>query len=306
MVQLQTTVNFASAMVNYLSLTSGPNNEPAITIANMVKGVMLGPPFRWAWNRNKVIFQLQVGVQDYKVSVADFGFLETATFQPSAPVTQVSRTGGTAMYTAVNNFKQGALVSVSGLQTPGFNVTNQPLTAVTPTTFSIALAGTTVATADNGLAVSGSIKTFSKIRNTEPIGESSDVQQPVSLAVQNNDGQGNITFRVLGVPNGSYNVICTYQSAASSFTTLSSTWSPIPDYMVYIFTRGFTAHALEYKGDPRSAQEKVAFAAALLAAADGLTSTEINVFMSQYLANPLQLQEASLRVQQGVQARSQQ
>jgi hypothetical protein len=306
MIQLQTTVNFASAMVNYLSLSSGPNNEPAITIGNIVKGVVLSPPFKWAWNRNKVIFQLQVGVQDYKISVPDFGFLETATFQPSAAITQVSRTGGTATYTAANNFKQGALVSASGLQTPGFNVTNQPITAVTPTTFSIALAGTTAATADVGLATSGSIKTFSTIRNNDPIGESSDVQQPVSLAVQSNDGQGNITFRVLGVPNGSYNVICTYQSAASSFTTLSSTWSPIPDYMVYIFTRGFTAHALEYKGDPRSAQEKVAFAAALLANAEGLDETQKNVFMSQYLANPMQSQSASLRVQQGTQARSQQ
>jgi hypothetical protein len=73
--------------------------------------------------------------------------------------------------------------------------------------------------------------------------------------------------------------------------------------MKYIYNRGFLAHCLEAMGSGRAAQEKVAFAAALLANAEGLTDTEINIFLAQYLVNPRSMESLQLKTQQGVQAR---
>lgn len=51
--------------------------EPALTMANMILSAILGPPFRWRWNRNSINFAItQAGGGDYLEAVSDFGFLE--------------------------------------------------------------------------------------------------------------------------------------------------------------------------------------------------------------------------------------
>lgn len=305
---LTTSINWAQAFVQYKPLVAGPNNEPALSSANMTKQVMLSPPFRFPWNRNKKVFQLTQYQQDYTVAISDFGYLELATFQPCAFVTNVAASGGTATYTAANSFKAGALVSVTGVSAgvgSSLNVTNVAITSASTTQFTVALAGTISSTPVTGVvASSGQIKQFPRALNTTPLGESSDQQQPQTLAVQSNDNAGNIGFRVLGVPNGNYNVVVTYQSLAAALTTLTSSWG-MPDYVSFIYNRGFLAHMFEAMGDARAAQEKVAFAAALLSHAEGLTDTEINLFLAQYLANPRAMESLNLKTQQGVAARGQ-
>ena len=145
------------------------------------------------------------------------------------------------------------------------------------------------------------------VLNSTPLGESSDAQQPIKLAVQLNTVGTSVKFRFLGVPNNVYAVIVWYQKFAPSLTTLTGaggTWLA-PDYMKYIYNRGFLAFCLEANGSARAAQEKVAFAAALLATAEGLTDTEINIFLAQYLVNPRSMESLQLKTQQGVQARGQ-
>lgn len=51
--------------------------EPALGHANLVLQTILGPPFKWPWNRAPIYFTCSPGVQDYSVSLADFGFLES-------------------------------------------------------------------------------------------------------------------------------------------------------------------------------------------------------------------------------------
>jgi hypothetical protein len=148
---------------------------------------------------------------------------------------------------------------------------------------------------------SGKIWPLTMLNNTA-LGESIDQQQPVTLAVQLNTVGTSVKFRFLGVPDKIYSVVVWYQKFVALMTTTSSAWTA-PDYMSYIYNRGFLAHLYEAKGDPRAQQEKIAFAAALLATAEGLTESEKNIFLMQYLSTPRAMELLQLKTQQGVQAR---
>jgi hypothetical protein len=146
-------------------------------------------------------------------------------------------------------------------------------------------------------------KTFPiAVKNTTPLGETVDQQQPAMVSVMQNTVGTSIKLRFLGVPDKAYTVTCWYQKFVPLMTDPTSFWTP-PDYCSYIYNRGLLAHLYEAKGDMRAQQEKVAFAAALISASEGLTDTEINVFLAQYLANPRTLESLQYKTQQGVQAR---
>lgn len=79
-ITLQNTINFALPYVQFRPLAIGTANEPAITIANTVLQMILGPPFCWAWNRSTSLgFQTVAGQQDYTQALTNFGFLESMT-----------------------------------------------------------------------------------------------------------------------------------------------------------------------------------------------------------------------------------
>jgi hypothetical protein len=57
------------------------NGEPAISAANITKQTILGPPFKWSFNRGQIHVEMDVTAndwgQDYLIdTVTDFGFLE--------------------------------------------------------------------------------------------------------------------------------------------------------------------------------------------------------------------------------------
>lgn len=144
------------------------------------------------------------------------------------------------------------------------------------------------------------------VLNSTPLSPSSDQQQPVKIAVQLNTVGTSVSFRFLGVPDQIYTIVVTYQKFVPLITTLAATWAPVPDYLSYIYNRGFLARLYEGFGDHAAAQQqKMAFAAALLATAEGLTDTERNIFLSQYLVNPRTMESLQLKTTQGVQARGQ-
>ena len=92
-IQLQSTVNWASSFIDFKVPTIGANNEPSITSANVVMQTILGPPFRWNWNRNNVVFPTVVGTQDYAITVGidgaivTFGFIEAASATIAGTIT---------------------------------------------------------------------------------------------------------------------------------------------------------------------------------------------------------------------------
>src|SRR5579862_2171914 len=59
------------------------NQEPAVSAANITKQTMLGPPFKWPWNRSTFHIELTTSDtswgQDYTLSLPDFHFCEKLT-----------------------------------------------------------------------------------------------------------------------------------------------------------------------------------------------------------------------------------
>ena len=72
---LQNAINFAAPILKNQPLMVS-NFEPALTAANIVLGTILGPPFRWRFNRNTLSFAIDTTHTDYVQAIPDFGFLE--------------------------------------------------------------------------------------------------------------------------------------------------------------------------------------------------------------------------------------
>src|SRR5437660_219105 len=56
------------------------NAEPALSAANIVKQTILGPPFKWSFNRGLIHIEIDPTTtdwgQDYLLDLTDYGFLE--------------------------------------------------------------------------------------------------------------------------------------------------------------------------------------------------------------------------------------
>jgi hypothetical protein len=111
------------------------------------------------------------------------------------------------------------------------------------------------------------------------LGESSAQNLPVKIAARLDDNQGNITFRVLPLPDKSYTVQLSYQLASPLFVQLTDTWAPIPDYLSYLYNQGFVAKVYEYGSDERFLPTMQLFVRQVIAANSGLSDTQINIFM---------------------------
>lgn len=107
--------------------------------------------------------------------------------------------------------------------------------------------------------------------------------QLTRISAQLDDDAGNVTFRVFPAPDDKYQVDVTYQKAAPVFVGLTDTWAPIPDYLSYVYNEGFLARALEYKNDPRAPGAMQSFTQLLLAANQGLTDAQRNLFVTDRL-----------------------
>ena len=76
MYTLQQSINSSQTYIQYVPLTAGVDNEPAISIGNTVLSTILTPPFTWPFNRNEFAISLIAGQQDYVFDVTDFAYLE--------------------------------------------------------------------------------------------------------------------------------------------------------------------------------------------------------------------------------------
>src|SRR5215831_3629847 len=71
------------------------NGEPALGAANLVKQAMLGPPFKWPWNRGSFHIDLDPDEtdwgQDYLLNIPDFNFCEKVWLtDPDGNVTEIT------------------------------------------------------------------------------------------------------------------------------------------------------------------------------------------------------------------------
>ncbi len=299
-------LNLAQAFVGYKSLTVGANNEPAITSANILIQTILSPPFCWNWNRSSVTLTTTAGTQDYATAASTFGFIEKASYKiPAATITNTALTAGIATITATNNFQAGDLVTITGTTNGGgvFNVTNVTIKSATTSSFTFLLNQNDVVSAgDTGTAAVGTTTEISEVLNI--LGTGSEVGSPAKIAPQVDDNAGNITFRLLPVPDRVYTVEVVFQKRIPSLvSSTSNTWAPIPDHYSFIYQWGILALMLAYNYDARWVSANRKFVAELLGVAEGLTEQQKNIFQSAWLNTITEQQVKSLEAPQGIQSR---
>lgn len=297
------TINWSIANGLGRPLTAFTASEPAITSANLILQTILAPPFNWNWNRTSVSFNTSANVQDYATSASTFGVIEKASYIPGALVTSVTVNSNVATITASNGFLVGDLVTITGLATSVLNVTNTTITAATSTTFSFSITtGDVSPTSDTGLAVSGKASEITNVINV--LGAGNETGSPNSIAPQIDDNAGNITFRILPVPDQVYKVTVIFQKKIPALiAATSTTWAPIPDQYAYIYEWGFLALMSSYLQDPRWTSYNQKFVASLLGAAEGLSEDQRNVFQTAWLNTMTEQQVVGFKAQQGVQSR---
>src|SRR2546429_4116575 len=77
---LQNTISWSRSYNQYIPLTAGTGQEPAISIASMIRNAFLAAPQTWYFNRNEITFPITSAAQDYAQSINangnDFGYIE--------------------------------------------------------------------------------------------------------------------------------------------------------------------------------------------------------------------------------------
>jgi hypothetical protein len=128
--------------------------------------------------------------------------------------------------------------------------------------------------------------------------------QPAYISPVFDDNNGNITFRLMPVPDKAYVLNILYQQSSPTFGTVFDTWSPIPDYYSYIYNQGYLAKTYEYKGDERFAFAHQEFLKQVIAASEGLSETQKNIFLFPHLIYQRETQSVSQTGAIGRQGRS--
>lgn len=117
---------------------------------------------------------------------------------------------------------------------------------------------------------------------------------PTRIAARLDDGNGNITFRLMPPPDKIYTVTLTYQNSSALFTSLTQTWTPIPDYLSYLYNSGFAAKTYEYLNDGRFAPMLTTFLRQVIAANGALTDSQIDFFFADRV-NALTTQQSTMQ-----------
>lgn len=308
-ITLSNVISYAQAYNQFRPFNIGVANEPAITSANTLLQTIISPPFAWNWNRSSVNFLTVIGQQDYATAAATFGFIEKASWVPAATISTAQITSNVATYTTAQPlgpaFVVGAQVTITGCTSSFFNVVQAVIASVpSANSFTVALTHANFGpeSETGAIATNGSKTEISDIINV--LGDGNELGTPAHIAPQVDDNAGNITFRLLPLPDQIYQITVIFQKRIPAlFTSLSGTWAPIPDHYSFLYQWGLTALMLAYSGNPMWQQFNSKFVAALLGIAEGLSEDQKNIFQTAWLASITEQQYTGQKAQQGVQGR---
>jgi hypothetical protein len=304
---LQDSINWMKPFLNWANLAIGTGLEPAFTSANQALQTIVGPPFVWPWNRSYATFLTTVGTQDYNAAISDFGFLEAASIELCGTITSVVTDGVNAVYHAINGFSTlsnggvGEEVVVTGCTTSALNG-RFTITAADSATFAVASTVAAGTESESGaIAVAG--KSVQLELKWGALSEERATDRPTFISTQMSDDSGTtFTFRLMPVPDQNYRVNLTYQSSPLAFVRLSDTWE-IPDQLQYIYNYFFAFFMFDYFEDPRAARYRQLAVASLLARQSGLSITDRNLFLGNWLPLMKEEQESQAGTSQAVQGR---
>jgi hypothetical protein len=148
--------------------------------------------------------------------------------------------------------------------------------------------------------VTGEVKPLTIVSS---LAAESAVMRPQSIAVQAQDDDS-VTLRINSLPDRNYFLNGFYQQTPLPVTSTASSWAPIPDHLSYIYDWGFLGMLSMITKDVRQALFQQKFVSHLLGAQDGITATQRNIFIGEWLALMSETGRNQLTTQQGVQARS--
>jgi hypothetical protein len=304
---LQSTINWALTFIQYSPLQAGLGNEPAVSIASMIRGSLfnagIGP---WFFNRNSTTLNLTATAQDYTATIPDFGFIEKCTV--------VDDQGNAKELKDVYNNKP---LSVNSEQARPAAISVESNDGATQSFRFSAIPDRTYTA------------TVIYQKKAQPFGPY--FISSVAAAVSGNTTYTGV-FDPLSFPTGATAVITGFNQAVNngSFVVVSSSantlvvanaagvveaditgyaanfsWAPVPDYYRDIYNNLFLSEAMALVDDARAQIYRARGVAAFLAKAQGLSDTQKNVFVQQWLARTSESMINSLSVQQGVGARGQ-
>jgi hypothetical protein len=278
-----------SALGNYL--------EPAMTSANTILQTIVGAPFAWRWNRKVTGFITTAGQQDYVLFnwEASTGVqLDWLTVDDAGNSQQVTTTGTTGTTKPSWNHTKGGTTTDGGAVWTNLGSIGVPVSQ----TYKFGWIET-VSAQDTTLTPP---KWF-EITSMLCLASDSAQARPRYIAAQGDDAAGNITFRVMPVPDASYPMSITIQEKPPLFTSTAQTWAPIPDEYSRIYNWGFLSLMWLFADDPRFGAANGKFVSQLLQSSEGLTETQLNIFLHNWEAITGQPVANADKMQQGTQAR---
>ncbi len=295
-IPLKTTIQIASRYLYNAPLLYVNSGALAYSLGDEVRQFLLSPPFVWRWNRAEITpITCLAGKSDYSVNVPDFGFIERAwiAFPPqggnSMNILTATRSANVVTLVVGGNpvlygFGGGQTITVANVTDGTFNGYQAfQITSITANTISYAQTGTNSTTTGGVVINYNSTSTnpqFTKeLEVSNSLAQETVLGQPAFISVVEDDNNGNITFRLMMIPDQNYTLYVIYQKSAPSFSSTEDTWEPIPDYMSYLYNKGFLAKAYEYKGDERFAYTWQEFMKLVVSANEGLSETQKNIFL---------------------------
>lgn len=303
---LLNTLNFALTFIQYAPMQAGLGGEPAVSIASMVRSSLLNPGVGpWFFNRNTTTIALTTSAQDYTETIADFGFIEKCTVvDDQNNAFELKDVYNNKPLSLNNEVLRPAAISVESNDgtTQIFRFSGIPDKTYTATIIyqmKAQLFGPYFISAASN--VSGGNTTYTGI--FDPLSFPTGATAVITGFVTNPANNGSFTVvsssaTTLVLANAA-GVAETISAYASNYS-----WAPIPDYYNDIYNNLFLSEALAMVDDARAQAYRARGVAAFLAKAQGLSDTQKNVFVEQWLARGRQSAASALSVQQGTGARA--
>jgi hypothetical protein len=227
---LQQTISWAKTYIQYSPITAGFGQEPAVSVASMIRSTLMNAPITWYWNRAETTFSTVKGTQDYVENIPDFGFIENVSLlDTNGKIWQIKDVYNTASLSPSTDQQRPEAMSVEGvglIAGAALTITNIAITSHVLTV--------TVASGATGLSVGQSVKLTGLTTATFLNGQTVQVSTipgntsftasytHVDYGTAADGGSATpqttgILFRFLGVPNAVYQVTVVYQKKPQSF-----------------------------------------------------------------------------------------
>jgi hypothetical protein len=303
---LQNSLNFAGPYIDYIPVTAGFGQEPAISIASMIRNTLLGPPMGWPFNRNEITFNTTTTNQDYAQSFAangnDFGYVERVTLtDDQGNIHEIKD-----VYNNValpKSAETGLPGGMSVLKIAGTGTATQTVTfrfSVIPNQiYAVSIIYQKLVPQFGPYFITSAANHSGA--NTTYTG----IFDPYSLVVGDNavitgftNPNNNGTFPIVSVTPTSLVVAngsgVNETPVAGGFVSDYS-WAPIPDQYSDIYNNLFISEILGLydSADPRTVSHRQRGIAAFLSKAQGLSDLQKNWFLEQWLARGRQRQASA-------------